>query len=173
MALATRKVTKVLATKEDIVFGEGTVQQDRAGTTYTLEKLRLIYPVNDESELADLDPEQFPKALLVKNGFVTVYQHNGDTYEELVQTVKTLVTTEELTVLSAISVDTVIFSGPVSNLTTINNGSLGQCIKIVPTNGNLTIINNTNIVTKSGSDIVVPINTGVQLVYTGTVWAEV
>ena len=76
-----RTVTKVLGTQQDLLFGEGQVQQQRAGGLYTVDKIRGFYPCNSLAELNALDTEKFPKAALVVGSSITFYAHNGTSYE--------------------------------------------------------------------------------------------
>lgn len=174
MVATVRTVTKALAAEEDILFGEGTAQQTRAGKSYTVNKFRNARPVNSLSELNELDFNKFPKAILVENGTIKFYQYNGAIYEELVPISKTSVETSVVSNISAIGKQTIIFSvGSAQTITTISNGITGQELTLVSTTNNTTIENNANIVLKGGSDYAIPANTGLKLVYTGTVWAEV
>ena len=174
MASSVRTVTKALAAEEDLLFGEGIAQQTRAGLSYTVSKIRGFRPVNDATELAELDFDKFPKAVLVRNGAVQFFQHNGAEYEELVLLKKTEVITTNLSSFSAIAKNTVIFTvGTAQSISDITNGIIGQELNIISTTVNTTIENNANIVLKGGSNYLIPANTGLRLVYTGTVWAEV
>jgi hypothetical protein len=174
MASSVRTVTKALAAEEDLLFGEGTAQQTRAGRSYTVSKVRGFRPVNNQSELDDLDFNKFPKAVLVENGNFKLYQHNGTFYEELVLVNKTLVVATPSTSISAIANNTIIFSvGSAHTVTNFDNGIKGQELNVISTTANTTIANNANIVLKGGSNYLIPTHTGLRLVYTGTVWAEV
>lgn len=78
-----RTVTKVLATQQDLLFGEGQVQQTRSGGVYVVDKIRGFYPCNSQAELDALDPEKFPKAALVTDTGVQFFKHNGTDYVAL------------------------------------------------------------------------------------------
>lgn len=174
MAATVRTVTKALAAEEDILFGEGTAQQARAGVSYTVSKFRNARPVNSITELNELDFTKFPKAILVENGTIKFYQHNGVAYKQLVPISKTTVETANVSNISAIGNQTIIFTVAAAHIiSSINNGVVGQELNLVSTTNNTTIQNNANIVLKGGSDYAIPANTGLRLVYTGSVWAEV
>lgn len=174
MASSVRTVTKTLAAEEDFLYGEGTAQQTRAGTVYTVSKIRGFRPVNDSTELSELDFTKFPKAVLVENGALKFYQHNGAEYGELVPVNKTTTITSNMASLSVIALSTIIFSvGSTQAISNFTNGIKGQELNLISTTTNTTIENNSNIVLKGGSDYLIPANTGLKLVYTGTVWAEV
>lgn len=174
MAASVRTVTKALAAEEDLLLGEGTAQQTRAGVPYTVSKIRGFRPVNDMDELNALDFNKFPKAVLVTSGYLKFFQFNGVAYEQVIPVTKTKVTTSGVTSISAVSVNTQIISSAAPHtLDTITNGTTGQELNIIDTTGNTTIENNAGIVLKGGSNYDIPANTGIRLVYTGTVWAEV
>jgi hypothetical protein len=174
MASSVRTVTKALAAEEDLLYGEGTAQQTRAGVSYPVSKIRGFRPVNDATELAELDFAKFPKAVLVRNGAVQFFQHNGTAYEELVLLKKTEVITANISSFSAIAKSTVIFSvGSTQSITDITNGIVGQELNVISTTANTTIENTASIVLKGGANYLIPANTGLRLIYTGTVWAEV
>lgn len=174
MAGSTRIVTKALAGAEDLLHGEGSVQQDRAGTTVTLSKLRGFYPVNSTAELNALDPEQYPKAALVVFGTLQFFQYNGTAYEPLVLLTKTNLITIANTTLSALAKNTVIFSVVTPRtIDTITDGILGQELNLICTVGNTTIASTLGVVLKGGINKTLQANTGIRLIYTGTGWAEV
>lgn len=174
MATSVRTVTKALAAEEDLLYGEGTAQQIRAGVSHTVSKIRGFRPVNNTTELADLDFAKFPKAVLVRNGALQFFQHNGTDYEELSILKKTEVISAAVTSFSAVAKNTVIFSSTTAHsINDITNGILGQELNIVSTTLNTTIENSASIVLKGGVNYVIPANTGLRLIYTGTVWSEV
>lgn len=174
MAASVRTVTKALAAEEDLLYGEGTAQQTRAGASYTVTKIRGFRPVNSTSELEELDSMKFPKAVLVDNGLLRFFQFNGTEYEELVPVHKTETVSSVVNSVSAIAKSLFIFSvASAHTIDSITNGTVGQEVTIVSTTANTTIQNNASIVLKGGSDYLIPANTGLKLVYTGTVWAEV
>ena len=76
-----RKVQKNLAGEEDLLLGEGTVQQSRNNLKYTISKLSTIRPVNSTVELNALDPDRFKKAALFDTNadLVTLYNYNSGT----------------------------------------------------------------------------------------------
>ena len=174
MTSTIRTVTKALAAEEDFLYGEGLAQQIRAGATYTVSKIRGFRPINNSTELVDLDFTKFPKVILVESGTLKFYQHNGTEYEELVIIGKTLTIASAVTSVSAIANRTVIFSvATMHSIANFNNGVKGQELNILSTTVNTTIENNANIVLKGGINYLIPANTGLHLVYTGVVWAEV
>lgn len=174
MASSVRTVTKALAAEEDLLYGEGTAQQTRAGVAYTVSKIRGFRPVNNSTELDDLDFNKFPKVVLVESGAFKFYQHNGTEYEELVPISKTLTIVSPVVTASAIANRTIIFNvGSAHDVANFTNGIKGQELNIIATTANTTIENNANIVLKGGSNLNLPTNTGIRLIYTGVVWAEV
>jgi len=174
MTTSVRTVTKALAAEEDLLYGEGTAQQTRAGLAYTVSKIRGFRPVNDTTELAELDPLKFPKAILVESGTYKLYQYNGAEYEQLVPASKVETITANVGTISAIAKESVIFTvSSAHTLTAITNGVIGQELNILSTTTNTTVQNNAGIVLKGGADYLIPANTGLRLLYTGTVWAEV
>ena len=173
MVSSVRTVTKALAAEEDLLLGEGVAQQTRAGKSYTVTKVSGFRPVNSDEELLALNPIRFPKAALVKNNTVQFMKHNGAEYEALVLVTKTLVVTSNTSTIAP-SADTVIFNiSTAHEVSDILSGLLGQKLTIVSTTINTTIKNSTSVVLKGGADYLIPVNTGLQLVYTGSVWAEV
>jgi len=62
-----RIVKKNLAGQEDILYGEDTVVQGRAGGNFVITKVRNIQPVNSIAELDALDVSKFVKARLYSN----------------------------------------------------------------------------------------------------------
>lgn len=174
MVSSVRTVTKALAAEEDLLYGEGTAQQTRAGVAYTVSKIRGFRPVADSTELSELNFSKFPKAALVESGSLRFYQHNGAEYEELVLISKTLTISSAVTSVSAIANRTIIFSvSSAHSITNFTNGIKGQELNIIATTVNTTIDNNANIVLKGGVNLNLPANTGIRLIYTGVVWAEV
>lgn len=75
-----RTITKNLAGTEDLLLGKGTVNQARSKGTYPITKLRVPTVVNSFAELNELDPEQFPEAVLVEGGEVTTYEYLNDVW---------------------------------------------------------------------------------------------
>jgi len=174
MASSVRVITKALATEEDLLYGEGTANQNRAGMDYTVSKIRGFRPVNNQDELDELDVIKFPKAVLVLNGLLRFYQYNGTAYEQLVLVPKTEDITANVSSFSAIAKSTVIFSvATAQSISDITNGTKGQELTIISTTVNTTIENSASIVLKAGVNYLIPANTGIKLSYTGTVWAEV
>jgi len=174
MTSSTRTITKAPAAEEDLLYGEGIAQQMRAGVPYNVTKIRGFRPVNDITELNNLNPTKFPKAVLVENGALAFYKYNGAAYEALTILTKITTIVSEVTSFSAISLSTVLLSsGTPQSINNITNGIAGQELKLIATNGNTTIENTASIVLKGGSDYPIPSNTGLTLVYTGSVWAEV
>lgn len=62
--MATRNVTKQLICAEDIAHGVGTLNQVRGGQSMPLRKVDVPYAINDISELAALDPVEYPRVRL-------------------------------------------------------------------------------------------------------------
>ena len=59
--MSNRVVKKNLIGQEDILYGEGTENQDRNGGTYLMNKVRVIQPVNSIAERDALDVTKFVK----------------------------------------------------------------------------------------------------------------
>lgn len=81
--MSNRIVNKSLAAQQDLLFGELQVEQKRANGVYTVDGVRLIYPVNSLAELQELDPVQFPKARLYEGDSYTDYVWSGSAYVEV------------------------------------------------------------------------------------------
>lgn len=174
MASSVRTVTKALAVEEDLLYGEGTAKQNRAGVDYTVSKIRGFRPVNSQDELDALDFAKFPKAVLVLNGLLRFYQYNGTAYEQIVPITKTENIAANVSSFSAVAKSTVIFSVTTAqSISDITNGTKGQELTIISTTANTTIENSASIVLKGGVNYLIPANTGLKLSFTGTVWAEV
>jgi len=151
MASSTRTITKALAAEEDLLYGEGVVQQTRAGVPYNVTKIRGFRPVNDVSELNLLDSVKFPKAVLVDNGLLSFYQFNGTEYEQLVPVTKSNVITDTSSTVIAAASQTLLFSvGSVHTISSITGGTKGQVLHIVSTTSFTTIQSNAGIVLKGG-----------------------
>lgn len=174
MASSVRTITKVLAAEEDLLYGEGLANQNRAGIDYAVSKIRGFRPVNNQDELDTLDFAKFPKAVLVLNGLLRFYQYNGVAYEQLVPVAKTIDVTANVSTFSALLLETVIFTvATAQSISDITNGTKGQELTIISTTANTTIENSASIVLKGGANYLIPANTGIKLSFTGTVWAEV
>ena len=173
MTTATRTVTKALAAEEDLLYGEGTASQTRGDNSYTVTKIRGFRPVNDIDELNALDFNKFPKAVMVQNGAFAFYQFNGAEYEQIVPLTKTQTVLSSNPVISVIGVETLLLQSASLTITTLNNGTKGQKLHIISEVDNQGIENNAGIVLKGGTNYTFPKNTGITLINTGTVWAEV
>ena len=171
---STRLVTKVLGAQQDLLIGEGKVQQVRAGVQYALDKLRLLYIANSVEELNALDPTMFPKALLIVNGVYTLQVFDGAVYQPVPQLSTLAFSTDETTIDVTASETVVITASAPHLITDLTNGVSGQRVQLVSTTVNTTIENNSSIHLRGGVDLTLPINTGVSLVFIATVgWAEV
>lgn len=171
---SSRVVTKVLAAEEDLLFGEGLAQQTRAKNSYTVNKISIVKPVNNSQDLNDLDPLKYPKVFLVENGYYKFYQYNGAAYEELVPITKTHTISTPVTLISAISKKTIFFDvATPHSVSNISDGFEGQELNLISRTSNTTIANNSEIVLKTGSDYLIPVNTGLKLVFNGNSWSEV
>lgn len=174
MPSSTSLVTKVLAAQEDLLYGEGTAAQQRAGGTITVNKVRGFYPVNNLSELSTLDSLRFPKACVVSGALVSFYQYNGVVYEQLVLLPKGEATATALTAASVVGKEVVVITSSTPHtIIDLQGGTQYQVVRLIATNTNTTVANNANISLKGGADLNLLANTGVTLCYTGTIWAEV
>lgn len=81
--MTTRVITKALATEQDLAYGEGVVEQTRAGVSYELDMIRGFRPCNSQEELLALDPGKFPKACITADGAVSFYAWDGTKYSVL------------------------------------------------------------------------------------------
>lgn len=79
-----RTVKKSLIGQEDILYGEGSATQSRAGNNYTINKVRNIQPINSIAERDALDTEKFTKVRLYENNSVTDYQYKNNSWVALV-----------------------------------------------------------------------------------------
>ena len=68
--MAVRKITKTLATMEDLACGIGKVQQQRGASKLTLGKIDLPYAVIDVNALKALDTSKFTSATLNNTKYV-------------------------------------------------------------------------------------------------------
>lgn len=178
MNATVRTITRALATEEDILYGEGTAQQSRGGAQRTVQKVRGFRPVNNQDELQALNPSRFPKAVLVENGVATFYTFDGTGYVPLTinaeRGYRTVVVASPVTNVNALNLASIIFSVTTSHtLADIDNGEAGKVLHIASTTANTTIANNANISLKGGVDYLIPANTGITLLHTGSIWAEV
>lgn len=174
MASSTNLVTKVLAAQEDLLFGEGSAAQTRAGESVVVSKIRGFYPVNDLSELNALDHDKFPKACLVSGALISFYKYNGAVYEQLVILPKGETTVAALTSASVVGKEVVVVSSATPHtIIDLQGGTQYQVVRLIATNTNTTIAHNANISLRTGANLNLPANTGVTLCYTGTIWAEV
>mgnify|MGYP006378670701 CR=1 FL=1 len=171
---STRVATKVLGALQDLLVGEGKAQQSRAGATYTVDKIRLLYIANSLEELNALDPTMFPKALLVVNGSYSLRVFDGAMYQHVPQLPPVASLTDETTI-DVTALETVVVTPTAPTIITgLSNGVNGQCVRLIATTANTTVENNSSIHLRGGVDLTLPINTGVSLVFIATVgWAEV
>jgi len=100
-----RVVRKSLGGQDDLLFGEGQETQTRAGGSYNIQKIRLVYPVNSLEELNALDPTQFPKATLYENGSMTEYVYNPSTevYDQVSNILSSTILADGKTTVSSIN----------------------------------------------------------------------
>lgn len=78
MANSTTLVKKQLAGLQDLLLGKGTAQQIRGQGTYTIDKIRLLLPIDTLDVLSTADPDLFPELYYVPTG--VVYKHDGTNY---------------------------------------------------------------------------------------------
>ena len=83
----TRVVNKVLATQEDLLYGEDTAVQSRNGANVTVNKIRSIFPVNSVAERDALDITKFTKCRLynVDGTELVDYQYISGIWETVSQ----------------------------------------------------------------------------------------
>ena len=174
-ATSTRTLTKVLAGEEDLLYGEGLANQTRGEQSVIVNKVRGFRPVNSIEELEELDVSRFPKAVLVENGTMRFLEFDGSYYADL--SFAPLPVTVDTTVSSVpVSARTVIVFDVESphTVSLLAGGNQGQEITLVSTqDAKTTIENNATISLKGTTDYAIPLNTGLKLVYIGTVWMEV
>jgi len=82
---AQRTVKKSLIGQEDILYGESSVTQSRAGNNYTINEVRNIYPVNSLAERDALDTAKFTKCTHYKaDGTQPIdYEYIGGVWTQL------------------------------------------------------------------------------------------
>ena len=173
-ATSTRTLTKVLAGEEDLLYGEGLANQTRGEQNVVVNKVRGFRPVNSIEELEELDINRFPKVVLVENGTIRFLEFDGAYYSDL--SFAPLPYTVD-TAISSVSVSartTIVFSvDEPHTVSQLAGGNQGQEITLVSTqDAKTTIENNAVISLKGGTDYTIPLNTGLKLVYIGTVWME-
>jgi hypothetical protein len=78
MSDSTALIKKSLAGLQDLTLGKGTEEQQRGSGVYTIDKVRLMLPIDSLDVLTTLNPEQFPEVLYVPLGLM--YVHDGTTY---------------------------------------------------------------------------------------------
>ena len=71
-------IQKQLAAVEDLLWGKGTTVQSRAGGEYPVTKIRIILPIDDLADLAEIDSAKFPEVYYTTTG--VVYKYNGSAY---------------------------------------------------------------------------------------------
>lgn len=76
-------IKKDLAGQEDILWGEGSVIQVRNQQNTEVSKVRMIYPSESIAELQQVDPDKFPRVVLISEGKIQFYSWNGAQYEPL------------------------------------------------------------------------------------------
>lgn len=157
MADVQRTITKVLGGQEDLLFGEGTVQQARSGGLYEISKIRGFYPCNSQEELDDLDPVLFPKALLVSDNSYKLYKWDTGAWVQLYEaelysrrTVNTLADAATDLNLSAGSYFVTANAAP-TTISTVSNAVVGLAV-YVEFDGNTTIEHNSAIALKLMAD---------------------
>lgn len=74
----TNAVEKNFICEEDLSLGTGTDNQSRGGQGYTLKKIRLAYIATATSELATLDYERYPQAMVFAANTCTFYKHDAN-----------------------------------------------------------------------------------------------
>jgi hypothetical protein len=77
--MTTRSVTKQLAGIEDLLLGVGSVQQTRAATLLTINKIALVWPVATLAELKALDTAMFVFSDLIAATYKRYYFSSSST----------------------------------------------------------------------------------------------
>ena len=75
--MAERVITKNLAGRQDIAFGRGTVIQQRAGGSFPINKVSMVWACDTFAELLTIDTDQFKEATVNYQGIVTHWGWNG------------------------------------------------------------------------------------------------
>lgn len=75
--MAQRIVKKSLAGRQDILFGNGQVTQQRAGGSYPINKVSMVWACTSHAELLTIDTEQFTQATVNYQGAVTHWGWTG------------------------------------------------------------------------------------------------
>lgn len=71
-----RTVTKSLGGRNDLVFGRKQVVQTRAGGTYNVDAVTLVFPIESAAALTAVDPEEFPEVVLYESEAITFYKYD-------------------------------------------------------------------------------------------------
>lgn len=74
---ANRVISKSLAGRQDILFGNGQVTQTRAGGSYPINKVSMVWACAAHAELLTLDTTQFTQATVSYQGAVTHWGWTG------------------------------------------------------------------------------------------------
>lgn len=75
--MAQRIVKKSLAGRQDILFGNGQVTQTRAGGSYPINKVSMLWACTSHAELLTLDTTQFTQATVNYQGSITHWGWTG------------------------------------------------------------------------------------------------
>lgn len=76
--MAQRIVSKNLAGLEDLLLGKGSTHQERAGQTYPITKIPILYPCDSVAERDLLDTTKFQYAVVFDAGVATFYRYDTD-----------------------------------------------------------------------------------------------
>ncbi len=76
-------IKKNLAGEEDLLFGEGSVNQSRGGGNFTIHGIRGFWPVNNQTELDELDPVKHPKAVLLDGTTLKFYSYTAGSWVQV------------------------------------------------------------------------------------------
>lgn len=74
---ANRVISKSLAGRQDILFGHGQVTQTRAGGSYPINKVSMVWACATHAELLTLDTTQFTQATVNYQGAITHWGWTG------------------------------------------------------------------------------------------------
>ena len=74
---ANRVISKSLAGRQDILFGNGQVTQTRAGGSYHISKVSMVWACATHAELLTLDTAQFTQATVNCQGVISNWGWNG------------------------------------------------------------------------------------------------
>ncbi|MGL5566373.1 MAG: hypothetical protein ACRDC4_11665 [Plesiomonas sp.] len=78
--MTDKLIHKELGGMEDLAFGEGQEAQVRNGLPVNITRIKLLYLIRSDAELAQLDGAKFPFVLKVAQDGVEFFRYNGSSY---------------------------------------------------------------------------------------------